>query len=210
MADFYQIQNDVNANAAANGANSDITSLTGLTTPLGVAYGGTGTTDGALDPTLNLTDVASPATALANLGGLSSATAAATYETLTAAALLAPLASPALTGTPTAPTAAANTNTTQVATTAFVNLAGTLSSNGYVKLINGLIIQWCSGVVNAGATSTINFPMAFPNALFQCYPVEQGNNQTGWSVSSTTGSGITIRNGDASFAHTWTILAIGN
>jgi hypothetical protein len=33
--------------------------------------------------------------------------------------LKAPLASPALTGTPTAPTAAANTNTTQVATTAF-------------------------------------------------------------------------------------------
>ncbi len=39
---------------------------------------------------------------------LSSSTASATY---------APLASPALTGTPTAPTAAANTNTTQVATT---------------------------------------------------------------------------------------------
>ena len=33
------------------------------------------------------------------------------------------LASPALTGTPTAPTAAANTNTTQVATTAFVTSA---------------------------------------------------------------------------------------
>lgn len=33
----------------------------------------------------------------------------------------APLASPALTGTPTAPTAAAGTNTTQVATTAFVS-----------------------------------------------------------------------------------------
>ena len=33
----------------------------------------------------------------------------------------APLASPALTGTPTAPTAAAGTNTTQIATTAFVN-----------------------------------------------------------------------------------------
>ena len=30
--------------AAASGANSDITSLTGLTTPLGVAYGGTGAT----------------------------------------------------------------------------------------------------------------------------------------------------------------------
>ena len=35
----------------------------------------------------------------------------------------APLASPALTGTPTAPTAAAGTNTTQVATTAFVQAA---------------------------------------------------------------------------------------
>ena len=35
--------------------------------------------------------------------------------------LKAPLASPALTGTPTAPTATAGTNTTQVATTAFVN-----------------------------------------------------------------------------------------
>lgn len=36
--------------AAASGANSDITSLTGLTTPLGVAYGGTGaaTAGGAL------------------------------------------------------------------------------------------------------------------------------------------------------------------
>jgi len=45
---------------------------------------------------------------------LASASAASTY---------APLASPALTGTPTAPTADANTNTTQIATTAFVKTA---------------------------------------------------------------------------------------
>lgn len=38
--------------------------------------------------------------------------------------LKAPLASPALTGTPTAPTATPGTNTTQVATTAFVAAAG--------------------------------------------------------------------------------------
>jgi len=37
----------------------------------------------------------------------------------------APLASPALTGTPTAPTAAVGTNTTQLATTAFVLANGT-------------------------------------------------------------------------------------
>lgn len=36
---------------------------------------------------------------------------------------LAPIASPALTGTPTAPTATSGTNTTQIATTAFVNTA---------------------------------------------------------------------------------------
>jgi hypothetical protein len=45
----------------------------------------------------------------------------------------APLASPALTGTPTAPTAAANTNSTQVATTAYVQselAAGDLKWNG--------------------------------------------------------------------------------
>jgi len=41
-------------------------------------------------------------------------------STATATSTYAPLASPALTGVPTAPTAAANTNTTQVATTAYV------------------------------------------------------------------------------------------
>ncbi len=45
----------------------------------------------------------------------------------TALDLKAPLASPALTGTPTAPTAAANTNTTQLATTAFVQTAKSYS-----------------------------------------------------------------------------------
>ena len=40
--------------------------------------------------------------------------------TATATSTYAPLASPALTGVPTAPTAAANTNTTQIATTAYV------------------------------------------------------------------------------------------
>jgi microcystin-dependent protein len=43
--------------------------------------------------------------------------------TATAIGLKAPLASPALTGTPTAPTASAGTNTTQLATTEFVQVA---------------------------------------------------------------------------------------
>lgn len=54
QANFDQLIANVNANAAANGANSDITSLTGLTTPLGRTYGGSqfyigGTSTGAAD-----------------------------------------------------------------------------------------------------------------------------------------------------------------
>lgn len=48
--------------------------------------------------------------------------------------LFATLASPALTGTPTAPTAAAGTNTTQIATTAFVTNAVTAATGGAVTI----------------------------------------------------------------------------
>lgn len=52
MGNFNALLNGVNSNAATAGANTDITSLTGLTTPLGSAYGGTvlytgGTTGGS-------------------------------------------------------------------------------------------------------------------------------------------------------------------
>ena len=46
MADFNSIGNCANGNLAHNGANSDITSLAGLTTPLTTAQGGTGNTTG--------------------------------------------------------------------------------------------------------------------------------------------------------------------
>lgn len=49
--------------------------------------------------------------------------------TATAASTYAPLASPSLTGTPVAPTAAADTNTTQIATTAYVVGQGYLKSS---------------------------------------------------------------------------------
>jgi hypothetical protein len=55
------------------------------------------------------------------------------------AALLAPLASPAFTGTPTAPTAAAATNTTQIATTAFVKAQAYVSGGPYLPLAGGTL-----------------------------------------------------------------------
>ena len=59
---------------------------------------------------------------------------------------VAPVASPALTGTPTAPTATAGTNTTQIATTAFVSTAITAISLSDVYPIGSIYI-------NAGVTT---------------------------------------------------------
>ena len=50
----------------------------------------------------------------------------------------APLASPALTGTPTAPTAAAGTSSTQIATTAFVSNAIASEAVGHAKYQGGI------------------------------------------------------------------------
>jgi hypothetical protein len=65
------------------------------------------------------------------------------YDTLlkiaAALAAKAPLASPALTGTPTAPTAAAGTNTTQLATTAFVQAA--LGNSGFLTAITKAMVE---------------------------------------------------------------------
>ena len=65
-------------------------------------------------------------------------------------ALKAPLASPAFTGTPTAPTASSGTNTTQVATTQFVQSAISANSCRVVYLDNddkfdGNFANWVSG-----------------------------------------------------------------
>jgi hypothetical protein len=91
----------------AGKANIASPSLTG--TPL--------STTAAVDT--NTTQIATTAYVVGQ-GYLKSATAASTYFTIANAANKADLASPALSGTPTAPTATAGTNTTQIATTAFV------------------------------------------------------------------------------------------
>lgn len=56
----------------------------------------------------------------------------------------------------------AATVTNGVYTTNFTN---SLTSNGYQKLPNGLIIQWGTASFSAGSAS-ITFPITFPNALF--------------------------------------------
>ena len=64
MANFNSILNCGNTNLAKNGANSDITSLTGLTTPLSVAQGGTGSTTASVN---GVTDKAGTAISAAHM-----------------------------------------------------------------------------------------------------------------------------------------------
>jgi hypothetical protein len=64
----------------------------------------------------------------------------------------APLASPALTGTPTAPTAAVTTNTTQIATTAFVNAE--IANDAPTKTGGGASGTWGIDISGNAATAT--------------------------------------------------------
>ena len=106
--------------------------------------------------------------------------------------------SPAFTGTPTAPTTSQGTNNTQVATTAFVasmlggNTIPAISkaANGYVKMANGLILQW-------GAASkdlnTIPFPLAFPTACLQVVATADAVDLWGFSmVNAKTAANFTV------------------
>ncbi len=110
--------------------------------------------------------------ALAGTSGFLKKTAANTWTLDTAT--YAPLASPAFTGTPTAPTAASGTNTTQIATTAFVQttaneickLLGTITTTASSASLSSLtlssykylmlVFNGCNTSGGTGATTTLN------------------------------------------------------
>jgi hypothetical protein len=142
----FQLTGDVEA----SGVTFDGTGNVSLTTVIGtgaivnadvnssaqIAYSKLNLTNTILDADVNAsaaiawTKIAPSSTVSATeLGYLDGVTSAiqtqldAKLATATASSTYAPLASPALTGVPTAPTATAGTNTTQVATTAYVGTA---------------------------------------------------------------------------------------
>jgi hypothetical protein len=165
-------------------------------------------------------------TALATTAFDTAAVATETSRATTAEALLAPKASPALTGTPTAPTATVGTSTTQVATTAFANAAGvtafntrtgavtlaaadvstffttSLTSNGYQIAPDGTIMQW--GVATTAATGlvSVTFPHAFPNACLRGMASVAGTavSNLSASVGSLATSSMTLVLSNASTA----------
>ena len=94
---------------------------------------------------------------LSNVDNTSDASKPVSTAQQTALDAKAPLASPALTGTPTAPTALASTNTTQIATTAFVK------SQGYLTTAPVTSVAGRTGAVTLGVADVSGAaPLASP------------------------------------------------
>lgn len=185
-----------------------LTNCTG--TAAGLSIGGnaaTATTATNVTTNANLTGAVTSVGNAASLGVFTSLQllTALTDETGTGANVFA--VTPALTGTPTAPTAAVNTSTTQIATTAFANPASSLAANGYVKLPSGVIIQW--GSVTGSGSPVITFPIAFPSALGAAMAMPNNASTSApvpyISARSTTGFTVTF----AGTSTNWFWFAIG-
>ena len=113
----------------------------------------------------------------------------------------APKASPAFSGTPTAPTPSTSDNSTRIATTAFVKSLFTASktTNGWHKEAStGLIWQWGT-VQGVGGGKLYNFPISFPNAVLGC----ASNRATRSSSGAVDGNsaGIVINNKSSFYAY---------
>lgn len=136
-------------------------SATGITFPdatfQSTAYPGS---SGFLLKSGNLSGLADTSVARSNLGlgTMATETASNYLTTATASSTYAPLASPALTGTPTAPTAAVDTNTTQLATTAYVigqgYLKSSTASSTYAPLASPALTGTPTAPTAAAATNT--------------------------------------------------------
>ena len=112
--------------AAATAADTKVSDAVAALTKSSVGLGNVNNTSDANKPVSSATQTALDLK-------LASVTAASTYETISNVALKAPLASPALTGTPSAPTASVSTDSTQIATTAFVK--SVLNNIGSLNLV---------------------------------------------------------------------------
>jgi hypothetical protein len=163
---------------------------------------GTGATQVVAQSTTAFTPLVSNATegvvALASSGGVTSfngrtgavvpTTGDYTVAQVTGAA---PLASPALTGTPTAPTAGVGVDTTQVATTAFVYGASQGASS--VALTNANVTltaaQYSVPIVVLTGAITANLNVTFPTTgSWQIYNATTGS----FTVTATNGTGATL------------------
>lgn len=123
--------NNAVSTKAAKGANSDITSITGLTTPLSAAQGGTGNTNGLAASSNKL---ATPRNFTTNLGSTSAGSFDGTADTTLGVTGTLPIANGG-TGSTTAAGARTNLGLANSATIAAIGSAGTASAQGLIPLL---------------------------------------------------------------------------
>lgn len=194
MSDFNNVRNCFINNGAASGANGDITSLGGLTTPLSVAQGGTGSTTaggataGALTPGgtisitgdlaytsptftgANVTGAGTLATVNASPGTYASATVTVNAKGLATTVIASPAASTSVQGPTTLATqaqVATGTDTTHAVTPASLTALTVNANPGCASLPGGLVMAFGQTASVAGGSSTTStFGCTFPTAVF--------------------------------------------
>ena len=120
-------------------------------------------------------------------------------------AVPASLASPALTGTPTAPTASVGTNTTQIATTAFVNAE--IANDAPTKTGTGASGTWGISITGtAGSTTVLNQVAGFPTANGQDF----NSLTTGGYYNIVWGNYTGILNAPSGSANSYGTLLVQN
>ena len=164
MSNFNSVRSCVTLNTAASGANSDITSLSGLTTALTKGQGGTGNTTGDA-ATLN-SQAGSYYTGFATTAASTAQTNAETYA--------ASAASTAQTNAETYAASAASTAQSNAET--YANGTSSLTANGYQIFPSGLIMEWGSFSCTSNSSGTITLPYTFPNNFFSVAATTGGHN----------------------------------
>lgn len=151
----------------------------GTVTSVGIDTTGTGLTTGGTNPVTSSGTITIGGTLNVASGGTGATDAVSALSNLGAA----PINSPAFTGTPTAPTAAANTNTTQVATTAFV-----MSNSGDRYLTTSTT---SNTITNGTKTFTVASGLSY-TATQDITIVYDANNHMHGSVTSYSGTTLVV------------------
>ena len=150
------------------------------------------------NPTISLSSILQNLVGTSTSGFLSLTSGSFSTSSSTGTGSVVLAVSPALTGTPTAPTATTGTNTTQIATTSFVTNAISASGGGSVTTVSVASANGFAGsVANASSTPAITISTSITGLLqgngtaISAVTIGSGLNFSGGTLSST-GSGGTV------------------